>query len=238
MSFKRIELLSILSRLNPNGGHKQSFWGAQLPWFLHSDGTANVPYCTADQAPRVGHTEAVPRQLTACAPPNENCALPSENCAAKKLTGSGLLERKSRSKSGFFVDWHRIFWRFWDEDLFFFEITCFWPEKPLEFLAISVKTFFFLFLEITCFWPEKPLEFPISDGKSLWLFAPHFAYLIQTGINFLCPRASLEFTQNKLLVSPQNLFLPPQSRYPGSGPVVPYCYPCLPLIVMNHSPII
>ena len=70
MSFERIELLSILSGLNQNRGHKQSFKGARLPWFLHSDGTAYVPYCTADQAPR-GHTGAVPPQLTACAPPTK-----------------------------------------------------------------------------------------------------------------------------------------------------------------------
>ena len=37
-------------------------------------------------------------------------------------------------------------------------------------------------------------------------------------MNFSCPCAPLEFTQNKLLVPPQNLFLPPQSRYPGAGP--------------------
>ena len=46
---------------------------------------------------------------------------------------------------------------FWDEDLFFFfffEITCFWPEKPLENLR---EELFF----------GKPLEFPISAGKSL-----------------------------------------------------------------------
>ena len=45
----------------------------------------------ADPAPRGTYTGAVPPQLTACAPP-------SEDCAPKKLTGSELLERKSRSK--------------------------------------------------------------------------------------------------------------------------------------------
>ena len=82
-----------------------------------------------------------------------------------------------------------------------------------------MKTFLFFFFEITCFRPEKPLEFPISAGKSLAIFAPHLVHLIQIGINFSCPRAPLEFTQNKLLVPPQNLFLPPQSRYPGAGRV-------------------
>ena len=140
-----------------------------------------------------GHSGAVPPQMTACAPPNGNCAPPSEDCAPKKLTGSKLPECKSTPKLVFFVDWHRISWRFWDEDRFFF-----WS---------------------TCFRPKKPLKFPISAGKFLWIFAPHLVHLIQTGINFSCSRAPLEFTQNKLLVPPPNLFLPPQSRYPGAGPV-------------------
>ena len=45
-----------------------------------------------------GHSGAVSPQMTACAPPNENCAPPSEDCAPKKLSGSGLLECKSRPK--------------------------------------------------------------------------------------------------------------------------------------------
>ena len=71
---------------------------------------------------------------------------------------------------------------------------------------------YFFFLEITCFRPEKSLKFPVSAGKSLAIFAPHLVHLIQSGINFSCPRAPLEFTQNKLLVPPQNLFLPPPSH--------------------------
>ena len=39
-----------------------------------------------------GHSGAVPPQMTACAPP-------SEDCVPKKLTGSGLLECKSRPKT-------------------------------------------------------------------------------------------------------------------------------------------
>ena len=48
-------------------------------------------------------------------PPNENCAPPSEVCAPKKLTGSELLECKSRPMTHnlvftarIFVDSHRI----------------------------------------------------------------------------------------------------------------------------------
>ena len=73
------------------------------------------------------------------------------------------------------------------------------------------------------FWDKNLFFFFFGDhqssaGKFLWIFAPHLVHLIQTRINFSCPRAPLEFTQNKLLVPPQNLFLPLQSRYAGTGP--------------------
>ena len=88
--------------------------------FFHSSYISQSIQATYRPGATGGHTGAVPPQLTACAPPNENCATQSEDCAPKKLTGSGLLERKSRSKLVFFVDWHQILWRFWDKDLFFF----------------------------------------------------------------------------------------------------------------------
>ena len=98
------------------------------------------PNRQADPAPRGAYRGRAPH-LTACAPPNENCAPPNEDCAPKKITGSGILERKSRSKLVFL--WMKTFF-------FFLEITCFRAEKPLEFaisagksLAISVKTFLF-----------------------------------------------------------------------------------------------
>ena len=56
------------------------------------------------------------------------------------------------------------------------------------------------------------LRSPVFGRKNPLTFAPHLVYLNQTGINFSCPRAPLEFTQNKLLVPPQNLFLPPPSH--------------------------
>ena len=58
------------------------------------------------------------------------------------------------------------------------------------------------FFEITCLRSEKPLEFPISAGTFLLILAPHLVHVIQTGINFSCPRVPLEFTQNQLLVPP------------------------------------
>ena len=79
----------------------------------------------------------------------------------------------------------------------------------------GMKTFFFfgdhLFSAGKTAW--------ISDfgRKILWIFAPHHVHLNQTGINFSCPRASLEFTQNKVLVPPQNLFLPPSHAILAPG---------------------
>ena len=71
-------------------------------------------------APR-GAFQGLPPQLSACAPP-------SKDCAPKKLTGSGLLECKSRPKLVFgtrifviFVDLHQIWQNFWDDNLFFLE---------------------------------------------------------------------------------------------------------------------
>ena len=91
-----------------------------------------------------------------------------------------------------FLGWD-LFFFFWRSPVFDRK-NClnfrFRPENPLQFQWRPFS------LEITCFWPEKPLEFPILAGKSLWFFAPHLVYLIQTGMNFSCPRAPLEFTQN------------------------------------------
>ena len=65
------------------------------------------------------------------------------------------------------------------------------------------------FLEITCFRPEKPLEFAILVGEFLWIFDLHLVHLIQTGINFSCPRAPLELTQINFSCPPRIYFCPP-----------------------------
>ena len=67
-------------------------------------------------APRGAFRAVPPKWLLV--PPNENCDPPSEDCAPKKLTGSGLMEFKSRPKTPklvftarifvIFVDSHRI----------------------------------------------------------------------------------------------------------------------------------
>ena len=89
----------------------------------------------------------------------------------------------------------------------------FWlqPENPLEF------QWRFFFFEITCFRPEKTFEFLISSGKSLWIFGLHLVYLIQTGINFSCPRA-LSNSHKQTSRAPPKFISAPQSRYFGAGP--------------------
>ena len=60
------------------------------------------------------HSGPCPPQMTVCAPPNKNCApSPSEDCALKKLTGSGLLECKSRPDTPKLVFTARIFVILW-----------------------------------------------------------------------------------------------------------------------------
>ena len=93
----------------------------------------------------------------------------------------------------------------------------FWTDTGFHDI-FEMRTFLF-FLEITCFRLEKTFEFLISDGKSFRIFGLHLIHLIQTRINFSCPRAPLEFTQINFSCPPQNLFLLPQSRYSGAGPV-------------------
>ena len=139
-------------------------------WGLHLQTLQTAPPLITnswlpDPAPRGANRGRAP-QLTACAPP-------SEDCAPKKLTGSWLLERKSRSKLVFFVNWHQILWSFWDENLFFFFGEHVF-EKPLKILisagkslAISVKTFF-------SFWRSSDFgrKIPLTFCSSPCLFDP------------------------------------------------------------------
>ena len=148
------------------------------------------------------------------------CAPPSEDCAPKKFPGSGLLECKSRPKlasaTGIFVnfvDWNRISWHFWDEDLFFFEITCFRPEKPRKFpisagksLTISVKTFVFfgdhLFSAGKTAWiPDFGRKTPLILWSSPCSFDPDWDFSCLSRIHV-----------NKLLVPPKIYFCPPPPR--------------------------
>ena len=148
--------------------------------------------------------------MTACAPP-------SEDCAPKKLTGSRLLECKSRPKIPqlvfitlefvskncvfvIFVNLRRISFKFWDEDLFF------WSS-----LQISSKIARIL---------RRQPEFVKILGRRPFLF-------------FWSSPFSFDPYSNKLLVpplkshirtsrAPKISFCPPspQSRYPGAGPAL------------------
>ena len=111
---------------------------------------------------------------------------PSEDCAPKKLTGSRLLECKSRPKIPkpvftalefvskncvfvIFVNLRRISFKFWDEDLFFLVFTSDFVENRKNFETTTricgnfgTKTFFSF-------------------------FGLHLFRLIHTRINFWCP---------------------------------------------------
>ena len=85
----------------------------------------------------------------------------------------------------------------------------------------GMKTFFFLFGD-HLFSAEKTLEFAILDGKSLWIFGLHLVHLIQTGINFSCPRAPLEFTQINFSCPPKIYFCPPSQAILAPGLTQPW----------------
>ena len=157
-------------------------------------------YCIGRPNVTGGHTGAVPPKRKLCPPPKRGLC-PEE---INRLGAIGV-----QIEAEIFV-FSKFTWHSWDEDLFFFlEITCFGPEKPLKSLIsagkslrISVKTFF---LQITCFGPEKSFEFLISAGKSLWIscsFDPDWD-------KFLVPPCPSRIHINKLIVHPQNWYLPP-----------------------------
>ena len=101
---------------------------------------------TSDPVPRRGIPGTWPPNDFLCPPKRKLCP-PSENCAPKKLTGLGLQECKSRPQLVFatgifviFVDWHRILWHIWDEDLFlsFFWDRLFSVEKSLWIFGLHL----------------------------------------------------------------------------------------------------
>ena len=189
-----------------------------------------------DPTPRGGIPGPCPPTDCLC-PPNENCASPKRGLCPEEITRLGTSGAQIEVQISVFcgltpdfvtlLGWRPFFWRspvIGQKNRLNFR---FWYENPLQF---QWRPFFF---EITCFQPEKSLEFPISAEKYLWLFAPHLVYFIQTGIKFSCPCATLEFTQNKLLMSPKNLFMPPSHDIlaPGlwwSCPSLPLGWHCCP----------
>ena len=213
-----------------------------------------------------GHFGAAPPKRKLCSPKRKLCS-PKRGLCTKELNRLGVLECKSRPKLVFatgifviFVDWHRISWHIWDEDLFFFlEITRFRPERPFKFVISAGKSFgifsedllyFFwwspifgrkkrlnywfqpenplefkwrpFFLEITRFRPWKTFEYLMSTGKYLrisvktfffWRFSLNFWSSLCScdpdWDKFLVPPCTSRIHIYKLLVPPQNLFLPP-----------------------------
>ena len=137
-----------------------------------------------------GHYGAVPPQMTACAPPNEHCAPPREDCATKKLTVSGLLECKSRPKTSKFA---RIL------------------RRQPEFEEILGRKPFFFFLVFTSEFVKNR-----KDLETTTRICGNFE--TKTFFELLVPPCPHRLHINKLLMPPQNLFLPPQSRCPGAGP--------------------
>ena len=152
---------------------------------------------------RPGATGGIP----GLCPPNDCLCPPKRKLCPEEI--NRLLESKSRPKLVFFEDWQRISWRLWDEDLFFLDITCFRPEKMLEFaisggksFAISVNTFFLfcfvfwispVFGRKKClnlrFRAENPLQF---QWRPFFFFGDHLfsagksAWICDFGRKILC----------------------------------------------------
>ena len=159
---------------------------------------------------RPGKRLLVPSQTRIVPPPPP----PSEDGAPKKLTGSVLLSairglrlpqywlspQNSGTRTVFFVD-------------FAIKTVCFCGFTA-EFMKTRVyfgmKTFFFFtsnFVKIRT----------LFEMKTFFLvFTPDFVEFCTEHL-FFGPHCRIQ--RNKVFVSPQNLFKPPQSRYPGAGPV-------------------
>ena len=81
-------------------------------------------------------------QITACAPPKRKLCPPKRGVCPEEINRLGATGVQIEAQIGVFC------------------------ELTPDFMPFCWMNFFF-FLEITCFRPEKPLEFPISAGKSL-----------------------------------------------------------------------
>ena len=133
----------------------------------------------AGPAPRGCIPGPCPPNDCLCPPKRKLCPPPSEDYAPKKLTGSGLLECKSRSETPKLVSTARIFVIFVD-------------SHRISYETFRTNTFFFGFhLRIR----EKSQEFR-DDNRICGdfctedlFFGLHLIHLIHTRINFSCPRA-------------------------------------------------
>ena len=161
--------------------------------------------CTTDPAPRGGIPGPCPPKWL-LVPPQTKIVPPKRGLCPEEINRLGAIGVQIEAQIGVCDRYFCNFWRLTPDfmillgwrPLFFFEITRFRPEKTFEVLIsarkslrISVKTFF---LGDHLSSAGKTFQFLIAAGKSLWIFGLHLVHLIQTGINFSCPRAPLEFT--------------------------------------------
>ena len=131
-----------------------------------------------------GHSGTVPPQMTACAPA-------TKDCVPKKLTGSELVECKSRLKTPELVFTARIhtgFHKTFGTKTFFFGLHLRIPGKSQEFQDHNQNLCNFLYWK-HFFW-SSPFSFDPHSNK------------------FLVPPCPSRIHMNKFLV-PQNLFFPP-----------------------------
>ena len=115
--------------------------------------------------------------MTAYAPPREDCA-------PRKLTGSRLLECKSRPKIPklvftapdfvsenctfvIFVNLRRISFKFWDEDLFLFGLHFRFREKSQEFWDDNQNLWKFWDEDLFFFFWSSPFSFDPYSNKLL-----------------------------------------------------------------------
>ena len=140
--------------------------------------------CRPNPAPRGAYRGRAP-QMTAYAPPNENCAPPSEDCAPKKLTGSGLLEYKSRPKLVDFMTF--LGWDFFFGDHLFTAGKTAWISDSSRKMSWN-------------FWKDLFLggDHPFSAGKTAWI--SDFGRKIP--LNLCSSPCSFEPDREKFLVLP------------------------------------
>ena len=178
-----------------------------------------------DPAPRGGKPRPCPPNWL-LEPPKQKLCPPKRGLCPEEINRLMTSGAQIEVQISFFVDWHQILWRFWDEDLFFyFGEHVFLAGKTAwnlisagKPLAISVKTFFFLFGDHlnsagkTAWISNIGRKIPLTFCSSPCLFDPDWD-------KFLVPPCPSRIHINKLLVPIQNLFLPPPPPPPPPPPV-------------------
>ena len=167
-----------------------------------------------------GHSEAVPPQMTAGVSPNKNCAPPKWGLCPEEIKRFGATGVQIEA----YYSQIRVYRpRIGEQELF----SCDFCGHTRDFIKLLGRwpVFFFgLHLRIRgksqVFWDDNRnlWKFCIKDLFSFWAslfsFDPHWNKL-------LVPPCPPRIYIKKLIVPLQNCFLlpPPQSRYPGAGPM-------------------